>query len=79
MTLNDIQQRINTDGFNFYLECNCGGTLTRKYRRGDAKIIIKPKKKTFFIKLYGTTIIGKTFEHFEETYSSLWSRIQEAF
>lgn len=78
MTAQEIEQLIQADGFIFYLECMCGGTKTRKFKKGDAKIIIKPSKKTFFIKLYSSTVTGKTFEKFIETYSEYQSRIQEA-
>lgn len=78
MTAQEIEQLIQADGFIFYLECMCGGTKTRKFKKGDAKIIIKPSKKTFFIKLYANTVTGKTFEKFIETYSEYQSRIQEA-
>lgn len=78
MTQTEIETTIKADGFIFYLECMCGGVKTRKFRKGNAKIIIKPGKKIFFIKLYANTIIGKTFDKFKTTYQEFKERIQEA-
>jgi hypothetical protein len=37
------------NGFHFVSKCNCGGTPSLKYRRGDTLVKVFPKKNRFTI------------------------------